>query len=135
MHTVFIVDDDILFHRIIKMTLVKYPIFKHVHFFTQGKSLLTYLAENRNDFSNLPDIIFLDLNMPFPDGWDVLEAVQNLYNSLCKKIAVYVVTVSIMEKDKQKALGYHFVHDFISKPLYSDKMIAINNDVKNKLLI
>jgi CheY-like chemotaxis protein len=133
MHTLFIVDDDIVFQRIIKMTLIKYPAFKHVHYFTEGKSLLTYLIENKNDFSNLPDVIFLDLSMPELDGWGVLDAMQQFYNSLCKKIAVYIVTVSVIARDKERALAYGFVKEFISKPLYGDKIIAIKNSMQYQI--
>jgi CheY-like chemotaxis protein len=127
MHTLFIVDDDMVFQRIMKMTLIKYPVFKHVHYFTEGKSLLTYLIKNKNDFSNLPDVIFLDLSMPELDGWGVLDAMQHFYSSLCKKIAVYIVTVSVIAKDKERAATYGFVEEFISKPLYGDKIMAIKN--------
>lgn len=129
MSTLCVVDDDVIFQRIIKITLIKYPAFKHVSYYSQGKSLLKYLIDNVNDFSNLPDVLFLDLNMPGFDGWDVLDALQKFYSSLCKKIAVYVVSASIMERDKTRAMTYSFVTEFIVKPLGKDKLIAISNAV------
>jgi CheY-like chemotaxis protein len=126
MSTLFIVDDDMIFQRIIKMTLIKYPVFKQVHYFNDGEPLISYLKENRNDYVNLPDAIFLDLVMFGLDGWGVLDAIQELYHSLCKKTNVYIVTASIMQIDKEKASKYEFVKEFISKPLYQTKIMSIN---------
>ena len=125
MYTLFVLDDDIVFQRLMKLMFIRYPVFKLVLYYNESKPLLNYLAEYKNDCSNLPDIIFLDLSMPVVDGWKVLNAIEKLYPSLCKKIEVYVVTVSIMEKDKERALAYPFVKEFISKPIYKDKLISI----------
>jgi|SRR6185437_393547 len=130
MATLFVADDDIIYQRIIKMTLNKYPVFKHVHYFNDGRSLILYLIENKNDSSNLPDVIFLDIHMPELDGWGVLDAMQNLYSTFCKKIDVYAVTVSMMERDRQRALRYDFVKEFISKPISRDTIVAISEEVR-----
>lgn len=127
MCVLFVVDDDFTFQRIIKIMLTRSPVFKHVVNFTESSSFLNYLNNNKNDHSNLPDIIFLDLNMPETDGWDILDHINNNYNSYKKDIKVYIVTVSIRRADREKALSYNFVQDFISKPLYRDKIIDISN--------
>jgi CheY-like chemotaxis protein len=131
MSTLCVVDDDIIFQRIIKITLIKYPVFKHVIYYSHGKSLVKYLIDNINDFSNLPDAVFLDLNMPDFDGWAVLDALQKFYDSLCKKIAVYVVSASIMERDRTRAMTYSFVKDFIIKPIGKDKLTEISDAVRH----
>jgi len=132
MCTLFVVDDDITYQRIIKLTLLKYSVFKHVLYFDDGKTLLNYLTEFNRDHSNLPDLIFLDLNMPGLDGWAVLDAFNQIQKSFAKKILVYIVTVSIRDIDRDRAMGYCFVKEFISKPLYKEKIISIvesfNND-------
>ena len=89
MCVLFVVDDDFTFQRIIKIMLTRSPVFKHVVNFTESSSFLNYLNYNKNDHSNLPDIIFLDLNMPETDGWDILDHINNNYNSYKKDIKVY----------------------------------------------
>jgi CheY-like chemotaxis protein len=130
MATLFVADDDIIYQRIIKMTLNKYPVFKHVNYFNDGRSLLLYLIDNKNDSSNLPDVIFLDIHMPELDGWGVLDAMQNLYSTFSKKIEIYIVSVSMLDRDKQRALRYDFVKEFISKPISRDTIVAIGGKVK-----
>jgi CheY-like chemotaxis protein len=133
MCTLFVVDDDITYQRIIKLTLLKYSVFKHVLYFDEGKQLLNYLTEFNQDHSNLPDLIFLDLNMPGLDGWAVLDAFSQIQKSFAKKILVYIVTVSIRDVDRERAMGYDCVADFISKPLYKEKIISIVESFNNDL--
>ena len=131
MCTLFVVDDDITYQRIIKLTLLKYSVFKHVLYFDEGKQLLNYLTEFNQDHSNLPDLIFLDLNMPGLDGWAVLDAINQIQKSFAKPILVYIVTVSIRDIDRERAMGYGFVKEFISKPLYKEKIISIVDSFNN----
>ena len=42
-----IADENELDQRIIKLNLIRYPIFKHVLHFYSGPQLMTYLTENR----------------------------------------------------------------------------------------
>ena len=132
MSVLFVVDDDFTYQRIIKLILTKSTAFKHVIHFTEGNSLLNYLNINKADAANLPDILFLDLNMPDTDGWAVLNYINKNYQSFIKPLKVYVVTVSIRNIDREKALSYAFVHDFISKPLYRDKIMSIANEFYHK---
>ena len=130
MPSLFVADDDDLFKRILKMTLVKHPLFKHVLYFETGLPLIKYLKENSNDRSNLPDVLLLDLTMPVCSGWDVLDFLEIWYPSFAKRISIYVVSVSIDPRDRAKALRYKFVKDFIYKPLHKEQLIAIANEAK-----
>ena len=130
MSVLCVVEDNELDQRIIKLNLIKYPVFKHTIYFYDGQPLLKYLQENKNDRSNLPDVLLLDLKMPHVDGWKVLDALQVLYPMLCKQIAVYIISASIIPKEINKALSYPFVSDFIAKPLTKDILTAIANGSK-----
>lgn len=131
MCTLFVVDDDITYQRIVKLILTKNSVFKHVLYFNEGRELMNYLKLNNHDQSNLPDIIFLDLNMPELDGWAVLDTLERMHKSYGRNIAVYIVTVSVRAVDKERALNYSIVREFISKPLYREKIISIVNDFNN----
>jgi CheY-like chemotaxis protein len=131
MSILFVVDDNDLDHRILKLNLIRFPVFKHVLYFYEGLKLIKYLKENKNDSANLPDIILLDLNMPVCDGWNVLDAIALAYPGLSKKPVVYMVSASIMPSDINQALSYFFVKDFISKPITKDILKAISQGEKH----
>jgi len=125
MKTLFVADDNELDLRIIRLNLAKNPVFGHVLYFNDGQPLWDYIKSNINDLSNLPDIIFLDINMSEMDGWAVLANLENVYDRLVKPVSVYIISTSVSAADRSRALDYHFVREFISKPLYRDKIISI----------
>jgi len=61
-----------------------------------------------------PDIIFLDINMPRMNGYEFLEATQDII--IEKNTTVFMLTSSNQESDKTKALGYTCVRDYVEKP-------------------
>jgi CheY-like chemotaxis protein len=69
--------------------------------------------EQLKNFSNLPDILFLDLNMPFLNGYELLKNLKT--ETRLSEIPVVIFTTSNDRKDAELArqLGAHF---FLSKP-------------------
>jgi len=125
MKTLFVADDNELDLRIIRLNLARNPVFGHVLYFNDGKPLWDYIKSNIDDAVNLPDVIFLDLKMPEMDGWGVLKSLEKNYTRLPKPISVYIISTSIDITERCRAMNYHFVKEFISKPLYRDKIISI----------
>lgn len=123
--TLFVADDDELFKRILKINLVRTPLFRHEFYFDNGQPLINYLKQHHDHRSNLPDILFLDLEMPGSNGWEVLETLKVLQGRLIKQPLIYIVTVSILTAHKEKALSYNFVKGFISKPITADQLFSI----------
>jgi response regulator of citrate/malate metabolism len=66
-------------------------------------------------------MIFLDINMPKMNGWDFLDAYQQVED----KVKVYMLSSSINSKDIQKSETYEVVNGFICKPLVVEKLSEI----------
>ncbi len=118
---VLIVDDDSddieLFKEAVKQ------VAPHVYCASSlgGQEALDYLNSEREP---LPDIIFLDLNMPGMTGQQFLEIIKNS-EKFCE-IRVVIYTTSSHEKDKEdtKRLG---AESFITKPTsFSDTCKALS---------
>lgn len=84
---------------------------------TDGKATLEYLIENKTHEENLPDYIFVDLNMPGYDGWDFLNGFKKIRASFSKAIKVYIVSSSIDPVDIKRSKRYSFVNSFLMKPI------------------
>lgn len=70
----------------------------------------------------MPDLIFLDLNMPEFDGFQVLEHLQQ--QEACEWLIrerIVVLTTSISKLDYTKASDYH-VQNYLVKPLSEEKV-------------
>ncbi len=65
--------DNFISKRIVEIT----KFAKRVEVKNSGKSALDYLTENQNIPENLPNIIFLDINMPVVDGFVFLYEFEN----------------------------------------------------------
>jgi CheY-like chemotaxis protein len=120
---VYLIDDDLKFSFITKTLLSKISFAKEIVDYSDASEALEQLKKNtQNGNGKLPDIIFLDLNMPGMDGWDFLEEYKSLPASFRQKCKLYLLTSSIDPVDKNKSQSYTFVSDFISKPLARDKV-------------
>ena len=70
---VMVVDDHTLFRKGMQMVLNSFPIIEHTSEAENGRQALDILKEKQ------PDIIFLDLDMPIMNGWEVAEKVLKRY--------------------------------------------------------
>lgn len=103
---VYIIDDDKIFHFIIKKFLVKNNIDMNASFFFNG---LESIKKIKNDIKlglDLPDLILLDINMPIMDGWHFLDEFRNYNNGVNKSIQVYIISSSDSILDINKSREY-----------------------------
>lgn len=124
--TLFIIDDDDIFHRILEIMVQKSNTFEKVTHFNRSKNGLEYLVTHKSDAAMLPDVLFVDLSMPEMNGWEVLDELRPLLPLLSKQITVYIVTTAISSFEMARAEKYPFVSEFISKPVSFDKLVAIH---------
>jgi CheY-like chemotaxis protein len=125
--TLFVADNNELDLRILRLILVRSPVFGCELYFKDGRSLIEYIKSNMDDVVNLPDVIFIDTNMP--DCWSALELLKVNYERLIKPFVVYVLSTSVDVNKIQRALSYPFVKEFIPKPINRDKILEIAKEV------
>lgn len=112
----FIIDDDKLYQFAMKRMLHHLNIKTEIVEFGNGQQAIEYLLENKDKKGSLPDIIFLDINMPVMNGWQFLDSFVNL-TLPSKKITIYMVTSSVDNADILKAASYKEIKNYIIKPL------------------
>jgi CheY-like chemotaxis protein len=110
MKQVVLIDDDMDDAELFKEALFEINpsvAFKH---YQDPKAGLNYFLEKGSD---LPDLIFLDINMPIMSGWQCLTEFKKAGH--LKHIPVIMFTTSSQPKEKElaKELG---AQDFIIKP-------------------
>ena len=114
---VFVVDDDKIYHFVLKNLLNKNQIDISPCFCENGLDALEVLKEKINT-NNLPDLIMLDINMPVMDGWQFLEEYKKLKTDFNLKLPIYLVTSSNDEMDFKRAKVYeNEISAYFLKPI------------------
>ncbi|RCH56034.1 response regulator [Mucilaginibacter hurinus] len=111
------IDDNPMEHLIAERMFEKYEVFPDAAHSLDGSIIIDFLHQHNRTANVLPDVIFLDLNMPKFSGWDFLQHYEKLYPSLAKKTDIYVVSSSVDIEDQSRAEQYPFVRSYLRKPL------------------
>ena len=125
---VALVDDDKIFQLTASKTIKALQLSDHILQFENGEDALKYLVDNASKADELPDYIFLDINMPFVDGWMFLQDYAGLKENLSKEISIFMVSSSIDPKDIQRARSIPYVQEYVVKPLSREKFTELLND-------
>jgi CheY-like chemotaxis protein len=125
MRKLVIIDDDPIDHFMMKHILKDKNYFDATTYTFYGQLVLDYIEEYKAEPEKLPDVIFLDLNMPEFSGWDFLERMEQMQHEVNKNIQVYIISSSVRHIDKEASAKYPFVNDFISKPVESSDIERI----------
>ncbi|MFD1094409.1 response regulator [Salegentibacter chungangensis] len=122
-----IIDDDKIYVNLVKKIIEIKKLSENLLVYKNGKEALDYFKNNLEKMSEdrLPDIIFLDLNMPVMDGWEFLNEFVKIKNNFDKKITLYVVSSSIDPRDLERAKSFNLVTDYLIKPIELKKFEKI----------
>lgn len=116
--SICLIDDDKIYQFTARKMLEATGMTKQIQSFYDGSEALTFFSgENSNDVANLPDVIFLDINMPVMNGWEFLEEYEKLCNQFPKNMLLYVVSSSVDDADIRRSKQYGSVTDYIVKPI------------------
>src|SRR3954462_10243255 len=117
--------DNFISKRIVEIT----KFAKRVEVKNSGKSALDYLKENQSSAEDLPNIIFLDINMPIVDGFVFLCEFEKFSEVVRNKCKVIILSSSDNKRDIDKIVNNNHVIKFITKPLTEVALdeIKLNN--------
>ena len=122
---IWIVDDDKLYQFTMQRTVDKTNLIGNTVSFFDGKAALDSLVHARHDITQIPDIIFLDINMPIMDGWEFLDHYLKMKPTLAKESLIFIVSSSIDTADKAKAHNIEGISDILVKPIGREYFIEI----------
>ncbi|MGL2966405.1 response regulator [Flavobacterium sp. XGLA_31] len=123
---VFVVDDDKIFHFIIKKLLASSNIDVTPAFFENGLQAIEGIKNKLQNGETPPDLILLDINMPVLDGWQFLEEFKILKEQIQKEIAIYIISSSDNTVDIDRAKDFEEeVTDYYLKPVTVEAIRSI----------
>ena len=123
--------DNFISKRIIEITKFAHRI----EVKNSGKSALEYLEKEKDNPENLPNIIFLDINMPIVDGFVFLFEFDMFPDEVKEKCRVVILSSSDNKKDIEKIVDNEHVVKFVTKPLSAQALNEIKRiNLKDTLL-
>ena len=120
-----IVDDDDIYKFTLNKTIESQNFANKIMMFSDGEEAIDFLSDNLNDPNNLPDVIFLDINMPIMDGFEFMEEYIKIKPYVGKKIIIYMVTSSIDPIDIERSKAISEISDYIVKPIDAKQLAEI----------
>ena len=117
LQNVMLIDDDDISLYLTSRRLEKEGFAQNIIKHESVDAAIADLQNNRNDINKLPDLIFLDINMPILSGWDVLDKLEKIINAGTTAFNIYIVSSSIDPDDKTRAAEHPLVKGYIEKPL------------------
>ena len=124
---VFVIDDDKVFHFIIKKLFSKNNIDINPTFYLNGLEAIEKIKEKIDLGTSMPDLILLDINMPIMDGWQFLDEFRKTRKTNTNgQTIIYLVSSSDSISDLNKAKEYKDqVKDYFFKPMSLDDLKKI----------
>lgn len=123
-YSVLLVDDDTIYQFTARKTLEATGFTDKIWICSNGEEAIKLLERNLAD-GRLPDVIFLDVNMPVMNGWDFLEQYSSIKSSNDLKPPVFIVSSSVDEADIIHSRQFQEVTDYIIKPILREKFTEI----------
>lgn len=117
-----VIDDDDINIFIIKKIVEKTGYNVNMVSKANGLLAIDYLKATL-DKEDFPHLILIDINMPVLNGWEFLDAYEEL--SITQRVDMYMLSSSVYENDIEKAKTYAKVKGFISKPLSIERLVEL----------
>ncbi len=117
--------DNLINQKMIEAASVTENIYTH----TGAKSAIEFLRNmEKMDMADkvLPDVIFLDIDMPLMDGFQFLDEFEKLSATAKKKCKIVMLTSSINPQDFNRSKKYTNVKLYLNKPLSHESIINLD---------
>lgn len=113
---VLLIDDDPATNFYNKKVIENGDCTEEVLVYDNAENALDYLKTSFTANHAGPGLIFLDLNMPYMNGWEFLEEYHRLEPCAKSDLLIVMLTTSLNKSDKQRALQLG-VDGYALKPL------------------
>lgn len=128
--TVMIIDDNSIDLYICSRMITKNNFGNIMLQYSDATEALKYLQDNQDNFSALPQIIFLDIYMPIMTGFEFMKEYEKLPSIIKNYCKVYIISSTIDKNDIIKSSNDTNVVSFQVKPITIEFLDGITRKLK-----
>lgn len=125
---VLLIDDNEIDNLINQKMLEAANLSEHIFVCSSAKSAIEFLKNIEKlpiDQQILPELIFLDIDMPLMDGFQFLDLFSKLKPATKSNCGIVMLTSSINPSDISKSKSYEYVKRYINKPLSQKNLMEL----------
>lgn len=71
------------------------------------------------------NILFVDINMPFMTGWELMDKLETDATAFAQSSAIYIISSSSSKSDSEQVKNYSFIKGYILKPVNKQVLFDI----------
>lgn len=124
-----IIDDDPIFIYGTKRIMKDLDFCDTVIVYNNGQEAYEGLREVSEQGKKIPQVIFLDLNMPIMNGWEFLDMFTKLPSNNSETTVIYIISSSVDPRDLERVKSYTLVHNYILKPITPNDLENVLKDI------
>lgn len=123
---IYLIDDDKLVNYLNREMIQAIAPNSRIHSFELATIAMAYLRKKVEvNEASFPQWIFLDINMPFMDGWEFLEQYAQFPAKFCQETKLCLLSSSIDKHDLDRAKANPYVFQYLIKPLSDEHLLGI----------
>lgn len=116
MNKFILIDDDEMINFIHRQVILSVDPSAEVIIILSAEEGLKKIKELASLKETCQAILFVDINMPEINGFELLSRLKTEISDF-KKLHLYMVSSSLFESDREKAMAFPFVKGYREKPL------------------
>ncbi|MEP2922334.1 response regulator [Sulfitobacter sp.] len=120
---VLLIDDDTVTNMLHSRVIERSGLVDRIEVATDGQEALDILNRDIAAGGPLPELIFLDINMPVMSGFEFLEEYAKLDISAEEQLVIVMLSTTLLPADHRRAEADPNVHSFCDKPLRLENLI------------